>query len=66
MLRCTPGVRPAHTLVDDDDQHRVLTPAKAAEAGVDLIVVGRPILRAEDPIAAAVAIQDEFWSARAA
>jgi len=50
----TPGVRPADAA--KDEQKRVMTPAEAARAGSSYIVVGRPILRAADPAAAAAAI----------
>jgi len=47
----TPGVRAAGAA--DDDQQRTATAAEAIEAGADLIVVGRPVIRAPDPAAAA-------------
>lgn len=47
----TPGVRPASA--KQDDQRRVMTPAQAIAAGSDYLVVGRPISRASDPVAAA-------------
>ena len=46
----TPGVRLEGS--DSGDQKRVMTPSKAAMAGSDYIVVGRPIYQAEDPTAA--------------
>lgn len=55
FLVVTPGVRPAIEASDGgadssrDDQRRVATPADAARAGADMIVVGRTILRAADP-----------------
>lgn len=49
-----PGIRPRGS--DADDQKRVLTPAEAVGAGADIIVVGRPVARADDPGAAARAI----------
>lgn len=54
----TPGIRPAgeKTL----DQKRVATPAMAVKAGANYLVVGRPILAAQDPQAAAKAIRDEI------
>jgi orotidine-5'-phosphate decarboxylase len=56
----TPGIRPAvpagpRTM---DDQRRIATPRTALEAGADYLVVGRPIHAAQDPRAAALAIQD--------
>jgi orotidine-5'-phosphate decarboxylase len=46
----TPGIRVAHA---DDDQKRVATPERAITDGASLLVVGRPIRDAPDPIAAA-------------
>jgi len=50
----TPGIRPADG--NRDDQRRVMTPQDAVRGGVDYIVVGRPIIEAKDPVAAARAI----------
>ena len=50
----TPGIRPAQG--NRDDQQRVTTPADAVRAGVDYLVVGRPIIEASDPVAVARAI----------
>ncbi|MFP3901592.1 MAG: orotidine-5'-phosphate decarboxylase [Acidimicrobiia bacterium] len=47
----TPGIRPEGAPADD--QARVATPRAALESGADLVVVGRPITRAEDHVAAA-------------
>jgi orotidine-5'-phosphate decarboxylase len=46
-----PAIRPAYAIVPGDDQNpeRIMTPAKAIRAGADRIVVGRPIVRAENP-----------------
>jgi orotidine-5'-phosphate decarboxylase len=55
----TPGIRPAGES-GGDDQKRVMTPAEAAAAGASYIVVGRPILKAQDPAAAARAIMTEL------
>ncbi|RUO73521.1 orotidine-5'-phosphate decarboxylase [Idiomarina ramblicola] len=46
----TPGIRPANSAAGD--QKRVMTPAEAIEAGVDYMVIGRPITQAGDPTAA--------------
>lgn len=54
----TPGIRPAGS--DPGDQKRVATPAAAARAGADFLVVGRPILDAPDPAASARAIIKEM------
>lgn len=50
FLTVTPGVRFADG--EKGDQVRITTPAKAREMGSDYIVVGRPITKAEDPVAA--------------
>ena len=55
----TPGIRPASE-AGSDDQKRVMTPADAARAGSTYIVVGRPILQAADPAAAARSILAEL------
>lgn len=54
----TPGIRPKTATLDD--QSRVMTPAEAADAGASFIVVGRPILKAADPVSAARAIRMEL------
>jgi orotidine-5'-phosphate decarboxylase len=53
-----PGIRPAGS--DPGDQARTMTPADAARAGADWLVVGRPITAANDPGAAAAAIAAEL------
>jgi orotidine-5'-phosphate decarboxylase len=58
MLLVTPGIRPAGAEIGD--QKRVSTPAAAVEAGADYLVVGRPIVAADDPKAAADAIIAEI------
>lgn len=58
FLTLTPGIRPtgsAHA-----DQKRVTTPAQAVAAGSDYLVVGRPIVEAPDPVAAAKSILEEM------
>lgn len=54
----TPGIRPGGHK-HRDDQTRVMTPGKAIAAGSDYLVVGRPISRAPDPVAAAREILEE-------
>jgi orotidine-5'-phosphate decarboxylase len=61
MVLVTPGIRPAGA--DKGDQKRIMTPAAAIAAGADHLVVGRPILAAPDPKAAAEAIVKEIASA---
>ena len=53
-----PGIRPAGSAVGD--QKRIATPAAAAAAGANYLVIGRPITQAADPAAAAQAILDEM------
>jgi orotidine-5'-phosphate decarboxylase len=64
MLLVTPGIRPAGA--ETGDQKRIMTPAEAIIAGVDYLVVGRPILQAADPKAAAAAIVAEITQATSA
>ena len=63
MALVTPGIRPAGSA--SGDQKRIMTPAKAIAAGADYLVIGRPILEASDPKAAAEAIVAEIASATA-
>lgn len=57
FLLVVPGIRPAGSAAGD--QKRIATPASAARAGADLLVIGRPITGAADPAAAARAIAAE-------
>src|SRR5262249_4513017 len=61
MILVTPGIRPAGS--GAGDQKRVATPAAAIAAGADYLVVGRPIIAAPDPKAAAEAIVAEIAGA---
>ncbi len=58
MALVTPGIRPVGA--DKGDQKRVMTPADALKAGSSHLVVARPIVKAEDPKAAARAILAEM------
>jgi orotidine-5'-phosphate decarboxylase len=64
MVLVTPGIRPAGSAAGD--QKRVMTPARAIAAGADYLVVGRPIIAAADPKAAAEAIVAEIMPAASA
>lgn len=61
MALVTPGIRPAGAAAGD--QKRVMTPARAIAAGADYLVVGRPIVEAADPKAAADAVVAEIAQA---
>ena len=66
FLIVTPGVRSKEKTASpkEDDQARTATPAEAIRAGADFLVVGRPILAAADPRAAAQAIVEEIAAAK--
>jgi orotidine-5'-phosphate decarboxylase len=57
----TPGIRPVGA--ESSDQRRVATPGAAIAAGADLLVVGRPITAAPDPVASAISVVEEIESA---
>jgi orotidine-5'-phosphate decarboxylase len=50
MSVVVPGIRPATAATQD--QARVVTPEQAVRAGADLLVIGRPVTAADDPLAA--------------
>ena len=58
-----PGIRPQIEGAAKDDQKRIMSPADAARAGADYLVVGRPITQAADPLRAASAILEEIAGA---
>jgi len=60
----TPGIRGAAAGIEKNDQARTMGPADAVRAGATYIVVGRPIIAAADPLAAAQRIVDELESLR--
>jgi len=53
----TPGIRPVKV---QDDQKRVATPESAVKAGANFIVVGRPIIQAENPVEVAKSIWESI------
>jgi orotidine-5'-phosphate decarboxylase len=61
FLIVTPGIRSTDEV--NDDQERTLTASEAISAGADYLVVGRPILNADDPLAAAEKVVAEIDSA---
>ena len=61
FLVVTPGVNPSGAAYDD--QKRVMSPSAAVRAGADFVVVGRAILKASDPAAAARAVVEEMEGA---
>jgi len=58
LLRVVPGIRPTGS--DRHDQARAATPREAIDRGADLLVIGRAVTGAEDPVAAAEAIVAEL------
>lgn len=63
FLAVTPGIRPAWSLVNGDDQKRIVTPFDAVKNGADYVVIGRPIRDAQDPADAAMRVAEEIGSA---
>ena len=59
----TPGIRGAAAGAEKNDQNRTMGPGDAISAGSTYLVVGRPIISAPDPRAAALAIGDEIRGA---
>lgn len=61
VVTVVPGIRPAGVGVDD--QARPATPTSAIASGADVLVIGRAVTHAEDPISAAISIAAEVASA---
>lgn len=59
LKKIVPGIRPAWYSTGDD-QKRVVTPAMARKKGADLLVIGRPIVKADNPADAAKKTLDEI------
>ncbi len=53
-----PGIRPAHSLIND--QKRIATPSSAIENGADYIVLGRAVTKADEPVKAMIKIYEEI------
>jgi orotidine-5'-phosphate decarboxylase len=61
FLLVVPGIRPSWSAAGD--QKRIMTPGEAVAAGADVLVIGRPITGADDPLAAARRIGAELDAA---
>lgn len=57
----TPGIR-LDTSVKTDDQNRIMTPVDAVQSGSDYLVIGRPVTKAEDPLAVLKRINTSIYS----
>lgn len=62
FLVITPGIRPAGHLAGD--QARIASPVEAVRAGSDFLVIGRPVLTADDPAAVIAAVQAQIEADR--
>ncbi len=62
IKKVVPGIRPVWYSTGDD-QKRVMTPAEAIEKGADFLVIGRPIVKADDPAGAAKRTLEEIQKA---
>ena len=61
VVTVVPGIRPAG--VSADDQARPATPTSAIASGADVLVIGRAVTHADDPIKAAISIAAEVAAA---
>ena len=53
-------MRAARDFIYLDDQRRTMTPVEAVRAGSDYLVIGRPVTRAEDPLAVLQSIRADL------
>lgn len=60
LSRNTPGIRPEWYQDASDDQKRTMTPKEAIMAGADRVIIGRPIVQAENPMDAVRRTLDEI------
>ena len=58
LVTVVPGIRPPGS--EAHDQARAATPPRGADAGADLLVIGRAVTQAPDPSAAAAAVVDQL------
>lgn len=63
LLPICPSIRLSNAIVSNDDQKRTATPTEAIEWGAELLVIGRPIIKASDPIAVVDEINGEICRA---
>jgi orotidine-5'-phosphate decarboxylase len=61
LITVVPGIRPAGVGVND--QARPATPSEAVVSGADVLVIGRAVTHADDPVAAAISIAAEVAGA---
>lgn len=66
LIKVIPGIRPKWCEVAGEDQARVMTPAQAIQAGANLLVIGRPITQADDPLEAVQRTNEEIQEALSA
>lgn len=61
FLVVTPGIRPGKNVeIEEDDQKRIVTAQQAIISGADYVVVGRPISKADNPVAVVESMQKEI------
>lgn len=60
FLRVTPGIRLSVGTISRDDQQRISEPAQALKAGSNYLVIGRPVTRADDPLATLLVIHQQI------